>query len=151
MYENPFFKELVEYNHHFNQKLADIFVGSPDMISEKAVKLFSHLLNAHHIWNHRIEGKRPIFGVWKPHSISELKDIDQSNYAQTLHILDTVDLDKTIDYSNTSGKAFSNRAKDIVFHIINHSTYHRGQIATEFRQNGLEPLITDYVFYKRLL
>ncbi|QLH28398.1 MAG: hypothetical protein HWD63_02710 [Candidatus Parvibacillus calidus] len=38
--------------------------------------------------------------------------------------------------------------KDIIFHIINHSTYHRGQIAMEFRQSGLEPLNTDYIFYK---
>jgi uncharacterized damage-inducible protein DinB len=44
---------------------------------------------------------------------------------------------------------FTNTIKDILFHIINHSTNHRGQIAVDFRNNGLEPLVLDYVFYKR--
>jgi hypothetical protein len=32
-----FFKELFEYNHHFNQKLGDIFNNNPDKTSEKAI------------------------------------------------------------------------------------------------------------------
>jgi uncharacterized damage-inducible protein DinB len=45
--------------------------------------------------------------------------------------------------------AFSNDIKSIIFHVINHSTYHRGQIASEFKQNGLDPMVTDYILYKR--
>lgn len=29
------------------------------------------------------------------------------------------------------------------------ATYHRGQIATDFKNTGLQPLVTDYIFYKR--
>ena len=145
------FKELFAYNHHFNQKLADIFIDNPNKTSEKSVKIFNHILNAHHIWNHRIQGKQPAFSVWELHSTDKLKYIDKTNYKQTLSILDTADLYETINYTITNGQPFSNRVRDILFHTINHSTYHRGQIATEFRQYGLEPLITDYVFYKRLV
>lgn len=144
-----FFKELFEYSHHFNQKLSDSFVESPNETSEKAVKLFNHLLNAHQIWNNRIDPKQTTFGVWELHSVSDLKSIDKINYEHTLQVLDTFDLNEIINYSNSKGQTFSNNIRDIFFHVINHSTYHRGQIATEFKQQGLEPLISDYIFYKR--
>lgn len=145
-----FFKELFEYSHHFNQKLSDVFANSPDKTSEKAVKLFNHLLNAHQIWNNRIGLKQSTWGVWELHDIQDLKNIDKTNYEQTLQILNRSDLNEIISYSNSKGHAYSNSIRDILFHIINHSTYHRGQIATEFKQNGLEPLVVDYIFYKRL-
>lgn len=145
----PFFKELLEYSHHFNQKLCDAFNDNAGKTSEKAVKLYSHILNAHRIWNNRIEPKQTVFGVWDIHPIQDCRNIDNLNYEQSLLILDQFDLDETINYTNTKGQAFNNNIRDIIFHVINHSTYHRGQIATEFRQNGLEPLITDYIFYKR--
>ena len=143
-----FFKELFEYNHHFNQKLYEVFNDSPDKTSEKAVKLFNHILNAHQIWNNRIFPQQATFGVWELHVLQDLKNIDQTNYEQSLQILDKLNLNEVINYSNSKGQTFSNSRHDILFHVINHSTYHRGQIATEFRQHGLEPLVTDYSFYK---
>lgn len=144
-----FFKEIFEYSHHYNQKLFHVFLENPDKTSEKSIKLFNHILNAHQIWNNRIDPKQPTFGVWELHDTLDLKDIDTTNYEQTLHILNTFDLNKTISYSNSKGQIFNNNIRDILFHAANHSTYHRGQIATEFRQIGLEPLVTDYIFYKR--
>ncbi len=144
-----FFRELFEYGHHFNQKLVDVVSNHSDKTSEKAEKLFNHVLNAHQIWNNRIDPKQPPFGVWELHLVSDLKIIDQTNYEQTLQILDTFDLSDTINYANSKGQSFSNRIQDILFHIVNHSTYHRGQIATEFKHHGLVPLVTDYIFYKR--
>lgn len=144
-----FFKELFEYSHHFNQKLWDVFNDNPEKTSDKAVKLFNHLLNAHQIWNNRIEPKQTTFGVWALHDMQDLKGIDKRNYEQTLQILDTFDLGEIINYSTSKGQAFSNSIRDTLFHVINHSTYHRAQIATEFKQHGLEPLITDYILFKR--
>ena len=144
-----FFKELFEYSHHFNQNLADVFKDNQGKTSEKAEKLFNHILNAHQIWNNRIDPKQPTFDSWELHDIQDLKNIDKTNYEQTLQILDKFDLNETINYSNSKRQAFSNNIRDILFHVINHSTYHRGQVASEFRQYGLEPLVTDYIFYKR--
>ncbi|WP_215223901.1 DinB family protein [Echinicola shivajiensis] len=144
-----FFKELFEYSHHFNQKLSDIFIDQPDKISEKAVKVFNHLLNAHQIWNNRIKPEQPTFGVWELHNTKDLKRIDKINHEQTLQILDNMDLNASCTYKNTKGEIFESSVQNICFHIINHSTYHRGQIATEFRLYGLEPLVTDYILYKR--
>jgi uncharacterized damage-inducible protein DinB len=144
-----FFKELFEYSHHFNQRLATVFTEQSTQTSEKSVKLFNHILNAHQVWNSRIIKDQNSFGVWDMHPVHELKEIDHSNYINSIHILDQSDLNSSIKYTNFKGEAYTNSLRDILFHVINHSTYHRGQIATEFKQNGIEPLVTDYIFYKR--
>jgi len=46
-----FFKELYQYNQHYNQLLIREFVKNKDLVSDKSILLLSHILNAHHIWN----------------------------------------------------------------------------------------------------
>lgn len=143
------FEELFAYNHHYNQKLADVIALNQDKIGEKSIKLFSHMLNAHHIWNTRILKRQNLHNVWDIRPFHMLNDIDKRNLEQTMLILNNVELETVILYTNSRGQSFENKVRDILFHVINHSTYHRGQIATDFRQNGIEPLSTDYIFYKR--
>jgi len=144
-----FFKGLFEYNHHFNQQLATVFNELPSQTSEKSVKLYNHVLNAHQVWNSRIRKDQKVFGVWDIHPIADLKEIDHTNLINSMRILDESDLGHTISYINSRGDAYTSSVRDILFHVINHSTYHRGQIAMEFKQQGIAPLITDYIFYKR--
>ena len=144
-----FFTELFEYNNHINQELAEIFCRNPGKMPEKSLILFSHILNAHHIWNHRAVEVSSVFGVWEAHELQSLKRIDDENFHASLRIISDMDIAQTIHYKNSSGKPFGNLLRDILFHIINHATYHRGQIATDFRAHRIEPLSTDYVFYKR--
>ena len=143
-----FFKELLEYSHHFNQKLAVAFIENQDKTSEKSIKVFSHVLNAHQVWNNRIDSQQPQFEIWGMHSIQNFKSIDRSNYEHSVRIIDTFDLNDRIDFTNAKGMNFKNCIRDVLFHVINHSTYHRGQIAADFRQNGIEPLLTEYILYK---
>ncbi|MCO5237850.1 MAG: hypothetical protein M9904_13970 [Chitinophagaceae bacterium] len=144
-----YFKELFEYNHHCNAKLSEIFVEKTDVVSEKSIQLLSHVFNAHHIWLHRIKYQQPQSGVWDMHTVQQFKEINEENFDETTNLLNHVDLNKIISYQNSKGQKFQNKIGDILFHIINHSTYHRGQIATDFRENGIAPLITDYIFWKR--
>lgn len=144
-----FFINLFEYNYFHNQKFADTFTTGYENFSEKTTKLYSHIVNAHHIWISRIESKNVSFGVWHIHSLEDYKRIDKMNYERTLVILNSYELNSTTQYSTTKGQGFNNTVQDILFHIINHSTYHRGQIAMDLRLNGLEPIATDYIFYKR--
>lgn len=144
-----FFQDLFAYNHETNQKLAEYLQGQSTELPEKVLSLFSHNLNAHHIWNHRIEGKPTRHGVWELHPTGSFKEIDNQNHQDTLGILSTHDLHERLHYSNSRGDAFENTVRDILFHIINHSTHHRAQIATAFREAGIEPLATDYIFFRR--
>lgn len=144
-----FFKEFFTYNHHCNQKLAEIILKNQVKTTEKSLQWFNHILNAHQIWNSRIEGRKDVFGVWDMHPRQELKPIDQANFETSLRLLDVRNLDAIIEYSNSKGKTFQNSIRDILLHIVNHSTYHRGQIASNWRAHGMTPLVTDYIFYKR--
>ncbi len=144
-----FFKELFEYGHHFNQMLAEVIANREKEMPEKAVVLFSHILNAHQVWNNRIIFSENLHEVWDIQQAHELSKIDQKNYAHSLQILEKIDLTTEINYLNTKGLPFKNTVRDIMFHVVNHSTHHRGQISTIFRQNGIEPLVMDYIFYKR--
>jgi uncharacterized damage-inducible protein DinB len=65
-------------------------------------------------------------------------------------------LQTVIEYKNTSGKAFSNTVEEIIYHVVNHGTFHRGQIVTMLRANGVTNLAvneqtssTDLITYLR--
>lgn len=142
------FKDLFEYSHQVNQTLIALLSEYHQNLSDRAVQLINHLLNAHQIWNARIFGEQS-FGVWQVNEWENLNTIDKANYLRSLEIVDEFDLEKLITYSNSKGGKFSNKIKDILFHIINHSTYHRAQIALLLREQGIEPINSDYIFYKR--
>lgn len=144
-----FFKELFEYNHHINQQLAHVFMDQQDNMSNKAVLLFNHILNAHQIWNYRVEPDIDTVEVWELRSSKEFSKLDRNNHETSLILLSKYDLSTTVSYVNSRGEVFTSRVQDILFHIINHSTYHKGQIATEFRQHGVEPLAMDFIFHIR--
>lgn len=141
--------ELFDYNHSMNQKLIAAFSEHSAQIPEKSVKWFSHILNAHQLWNNRVDKQEESYGVWQVHALGSLKDIDAKNHYRTLDILDNFDPAHSVSYVNTLGKPFANSVKDILFHVVNHSTYHRGQIASDFKENGITPLVTDFIAYKR--
>lgn len=142
------FRELFEYNLHCNQKLIGLFENSLNQAPERSVVLINHIINAHQVWTSRILGQSS-FHPWQMNDLMDLKSLDLSNHQATQKILSEFDLTQPIVYKNTKGEEFTNKIEDILFHLINHSTYHRGQIALLFREAGLEPLPTDYIFFKR--
>lgn len=83
------------------------------------------------------------------HSLIECKKIDNDNYTNVLKIVNECKMDDLIFYKNSKGNQFNNSIQQILFHVVNHFTHHRGQIISDLRQNGIDPIITDYIFYKR--
>lgn len=144
---NAFFEELFRYSHHSNHQLTEVFLQDPHTVSEKAHKLFSHILNAQHIWNQRIKGSAPRYAVWDLQPLAQLSILNDELLQESVELLPQSD--RLIHYTNTKGESFQNSARDILFHVINHSTYHRAQIASELKTNGILPPATDFIFYKR--
>lgn len=144
-----FFNQLFDYNFFCNKRFIEeckVLKNIPD----KSISLFSHILNAHHLWNARLQGKMPAYEVWQLQPTKEWSDIHYENQRNTFEIITNTDnFEQRIDYENSEGRMFSNTIKDILFHMINHSTHHRAQIAMDMRNNKLEPLPLDYIFYKR--
>ena len=144
-----FFNEIFDYNFHCNKKLIEQCLAL-DAVPSETRRLFSHILNAHHLWNARILNKPSDYEVWQEHDVKNWADIHYENQRSSFEIITNADnFDRRIDYENTEGRLFTNTLQDILFHIINHSTSHRGQIAVDFRNNDETPISSDYVYYKR--
>jgi uncharacterized damage-inducible protein DinB len=62
----------------------------------------------------------------------------------------TLDSGQTMAYTNLTGEAQTSTVGEIVRHIVNHATHHRGQIVTMLRQLGYAAPNTDLIaFYRR--
>lgn len=144
----PFFDELLDYTFHFNNRIIEVLTHTAT-VPEKSVLLLNHTINAQEIWNARIQEVYCATGVWEIRPTGALAALNGINYENSKQITETFDFDKKILYTNSKGDSFENTVKDMLFHMVNHSTYHRGQIAVDFKANGLTPLVTDYIFYKR--
>ena len=57
------------------------------------------------------------------------------------------DLERIVEYKNMQGKHFRYSLRALLQHVVNHSTYHRGQVATQLREIGAKPLSTDLLRY----
>jgi uncharacterized damage-inducible protein DinB len=57
-----------------------------------------------------------------------------------------------VRYKNLKGNEFEDDIEYLLYHIVNHGTYHRGQITTMLRELGItDPVSTDIIFYWRSL
>lgn len=142
------FQDYLEYNKHYNQSLINNYFENKLIWNEKSKNLLNHILDAHQIWNARILNDNQ-FDVWQINADDSLIKINSENFINSYKILEERELDEIINYHNSTGKQFENSIQEIFFHFINHSTYHRGQIAMLMKEAGLNPLNTDYIFYKR--
>lgn len=144
-----FFTELFDYNRAANETYIALLNANEKQLNEKCVSLINHIINAHHIWNNRIEKKELAYGVWEIHRFTDLKLLNNGNHAMSKELLADYSLEHKVDYINTKGELFSNSMRDVLFHVINHSNYHRAQIATTLKSLGIEPPKSDYIVYKR--
>ena len=57
-----------------------------------------------------------------------------------------------IRYRNLKGHEFEDPVEPLLYHIVNHGSYHRGQITTMLRELGVTDLVgTDIILYWRSL
>ncbi|HUH45763.1 MAG TPA: DinB family protein, partial [Arenibacter sp.] len=140
---------LFDYNFYCNKKLIE-GCNRLEYVPEKSIALFSHILNTHHIWNSRMLAKKRELDVFQIHTPTDWEAIHYDNQRNTFDIITHIDrFEKRFDYETTEGMPYSNTAQEMLFHIINHSTHHRAQISVDFRNNGIQPLALDYIYYKR--
>jgi uncharacterized damage-inducible protein DinB len=141
-------EEIINYTQVADNKIIEIFklatIEMPD-----AERLFSHILNAQHIWAQRISGKKPLYGIWEVHPKENFESISADSFKLIRAALKDTPLDKSILYSTFQGIPFENRLDEILFHLFNHSTYHRGQVVTLLKKEGFTPPVTDYIMLKR--
>ncbi len=143
---------LFQYNQEANQRYIEVFEQSDVLaIPDKAISLFSHILNAHSIWLARIQKQTPPFAVWQLHAIPNFQQINTQNFEESKALLDNPNfpLDQKIRYQNSKGTVFQNSIEDILLHVVNHSTYHRAQLAQLLKSSELVVPNSDYIAFMR--
>lgn len=143
------FNELFDYNFFCNKAIID-FAKEHGQLPEKSHQLFNHILNVHHRWNALLAKTEPTMEMGQDNAQEQWGDIHYDNQRTSFEIItNTDDFELRVDFEDAEGRLFTNTVQDILFHIVNHSSHHRGQIMMDLRNNGLEPLTLDFIFYKR--
>src|ERR1700739_2133000 len=119
---------------------------------EKCLEWMAHILLAQLIWYSRLTNNVVDFTAWDKKTMEECEEMFESNtklWAEYFEQLEEKDLLQKITYKNLKGEPFEDKVKDILTHVINHSTCHRGQIIA--RLKGQLPILpsTDYIFFFR--
>lgn len=74
----------------------------------------------------------------------------QQNAADWFRVIEmTENFEKVYEYRLLNGTESASSLSDILTHVVNHGSYHRGQIATLLRQEGLIPNPTDFIQFSR--
>lgn len=73
----------------------------------------------------------------------------EAERAELLRRLSDAEIARALTYRNLRGEEFTQPLGEQLLHVVNHSTYHRGQVATLVRQAGLTPPGTDLIVYQR--
>lgn len=143
--------QLWLYNDWANQAIIRLFEEHTTKMPAKCLHLFSHIVNTQTVWLGRMNGSVQTLGAWDDHSIETCKLMHQAATAGLKEQLNLPSnrLAEVIEYKNSLGHQYQNTKHEILIHVFNHGTYHRAQIATEMRENGLEPLNTDYITFVR--
>ncbi len=112
----------------------------------KVDDVLAHLASAGETWIARLEGESPIPGLWPDLPFEEAADRLAAVDARLGELRDPAN---RVRYRNSSGEAFENSVGEVMAHVLNHATYHRGEIAGLLLAASLEPPPTDYIVYLR--
>jgi len=141
-------EEMMKYTELADQRIIEIFERAKVDMPE-AERLFSHVLNEQHIWAYRISGQKPKYGVWDIHPKEKFESLSSANFKLVREALNGFTLTQRVLYANSRGDQYENSVDEILFHLFNHSTYHRGQVVNLLKKAGFTPPVTDYIMLKR--
>ncbi|MCZ8355094.1 MAG: hypothetical protein O9340_10185 [Cyclobacteriaceae bacterium] len=147
-----YFLKIYKYNVWANKKVINT-LKKQQVVDKKILTLMSHVLSALNIWLARIEN-RPTepYPLWQIYDLDQLEEMaDDIGARWLLYIERNEKFDGVLIYKNYVGLPYENKIENIMIHLVNHSTYHRAQIAILLRQAGLEPINTDFITYDRVI
>ncbi len=136
------------------QKVEQIAVASLAAPLERAIEVFCHIQGARRLWLSRVSDLTTfppdgVFPVW-PVEKAERDALElDALWAQFARSFTDDALVRPVEYTSTEGAAFASTLADIAAHVVNHSSYHRGQIAMLVAHAGTKPAVTDYIALTR--
>lgn len=115
---------------------------------ERSLELLAHILSAERLWLERLQQKPQSMPVWPKADIAQLEKQTTETarrWREYLEPITTGDLSETVSYKNSKGEPWTSSILDILTHVVMHSAYHRGQIASHMRAGGQTPAYTDFI------
>jgi uncharacterized damage-inducible protein DinB len=160
MMDVPAIRELYRYNGWANGRLLEaVSTLTPDEFSRdlgssypSARDTLLHIVWAEWIWLQRWKGL-------SPQSVFQAADFPDVDAVRTrwsevaleqrsfLEAIAAERLLTVVRYLNLQGETWQYPLWRTMYHVVNHSSYHRGQLTTMLRQLGARPLPTDFLVF----
>ena len=114
----------------------------------RSLQLMAHILAAERVWLERLKQVPQSVRVW-PEADLERCEVESERLSREWHeyleLATAGDISQTISYKNTKGESWTSAIIDVLTHVVMHSAYHRGQIASHMRSIGQTPAYTDFI------
>jgi len=146
------FSSLCSYGSWMMEELAASCVAHGLSEDERIIFLFRHTVNARRIWLERVRDGAVVTDLNEPLTISQSLQraaSDEIDWQAFLRSKGDAALDDEVLYANLSGSTFRQPLRDIVFHVVNHTTHHMDEVSVRLRAHGATPPPTDHIVYAR--
>jgi uncharacterized damage-inducible protein DinB len=153
---------LDEFNYHrwANLRLIECMDRlDPDLLNRKIMSSFPsiretlvHILWAEELWLERWQSRSFVSSLRledfpNTKAIGSAFEAVHSRQLQFLLGLKSEALDRKVSYVNFRGEKWEYSLHQMIQHLVLHSAYHRGQVATMLRQLEIAPPCTDYLVF----
>jgi len=136
--------ELLEYDRWANTRIGEALAGIPE-----AERIFAHVVGAMELWYERVAGgDYKKLAVWP--AVAPRLDAVSERWRAHLERADERELARVVEFTNSAGQPCADRLDDIVRHLVNHGSHHRGQIASLLRAAGRKPETLDFIVWRRM-
>ena len=158
------FLSLARYNAWVNARLFEAALDLPDDLYRRNVGVFfgslhgtlNHLLATDRIWLKRLtgQGEAParvnVILHEDRHDLARARIAEDSALIATVGGYDEAALARSLAYRTTAGVAHEQAVADILAHLFNHQTHHRGQAHAALSiLTGREPPSLDLLQFQR--
>ena len=120
-------------------------------IGERLPQLFAHILAPQSIWLSRIRHEVPLVGLWPELTLDECAQMMAENLKQWRAFINAAapeDFYKSVAFKlPNSDKERSMAVYEVVAHLTNHGTYHRGQIILGLKGKTERLPLTTYIAF----
>lgn len=150
-YMKAHFIQLFEYETWANERIINTLEAMP-FPDERSLELFSHVLAARFIWLQRIVNQKGYIPLWEKKDLLDCIELFRQttrSWEEYLAGATENELNRVVAYTSTQGEPFLSKVSEIIVHLVNHSSYHRGQIVASLK-GKVNPLpATDFIIFSR--
>lgn len=141
---------LLDYDRWADSRAIDALETAS---SDKSLTILAHILITKQEYLDRFNGKDSTgFDFWPQLTLPDCRRLATSTYDSYSRLINEADesaLDHVVEYKTSQGVPHANTVRDLLTHVLLHSSIHRGNIVLKMREEGLEPPKIDYILYLR--